>query len=304
MERIASLLPSTTEIACALGFEERLVGRSHECDHPASVARLPVLTAPKIDPRASSREIDGDVRRLVRDGLSIYRVDAERLRELDPTLILTQDQCEVCAASLPDVEAALASWTGARPRVLSLSPRSLDDVWGDVARVAEACGAPERGQELVEALTRSVDRVAERTLRLRDRPRVACVEWIAPLMAAGNWMPELVELAGGRNLFGERGSDSPWLEWEALRAADPDAIAVMPCGLDLARTRAEMGPLLAQPGWAELSAVRRGRVTLCDGNSYFNRPGPRLADSLEILAEILHPAEFGTAHRRRAWEPL
>jgi iron complex transport system substrate-binding protein len=304
MERIASLLPSTTEIACALGFEERLVGRSHECDHPESVARLPVLTAPKLDPRDPSREIDDRVRQLVRDGLSVYRVDAERLRELAPTLILTQDQCEVCAASLSDVEAALGAWVGARPRVLSLRPRTLGDVWGDVARVAEACGAPDRGQELVGALAQRVSRVAERTLRLRDQPRVACVEWIDPLMTAGNWMPELVTLAGGLNLFGESGSDSPWLEWEALRAADPDVIVVLPCGFDLARTRHEMPPLLAQPGWQKLRAVKRGRVYLTDGNQYFNRPGPRLADSLEILAEMLHPGEFQPAQRERAWQPL
>jgi iron complex transport system substrate-binding protein len=304
MERIASLLPSTTEIACALGFEASLVGRSHECDFPPSVAALPALTAPKLDVAAASRAIDDRVKRLVRDGLSVYRVDAERLRQLAPSVILTQDQCQVCAASLSDVEEALREWLGARPRVVSLNPRSLDDVQGDLLRVAEALAAPERGRALVERFGQRVGAVGERSLRIRERPGVACIEWIDPLMTAGNWMPELVTLAGGRNLFGEAGHDSPWLDWATLRAADPDVIVLLPCGFDLPRTRRELPPLLAQPGWGELRAVRAGRVFLTDGNQYFNRPGPRLAESLEILAEILHPEEFPPLHRGPGWQPL
>ncbi len=304
MERIASLLPSTTEIACALGFEASLVGRSHECDHPPSVAALPALTAPKLDTGAPGRQIDDRVKELVREGLSVYRVDAERLRQLQPSVILTQDQCEVCAASLSDVEEALREWIGSRPRVVSLRPRSLGDVQGDLLRVAESLGAPERGRALAVDFARYVDALAERCLRIRERPAVACIEWIDPLMAAGNWMPELVTLAGGRNLFGEVGHDSPWLDWETLRAADPDVIVLLPCGFDLARTRRELPPLLAQPGWPELRAVKTGRVFLSDGNQYFNRPGPRLTDSLDILAEILHPQEFAPTHRGSGWEPL
>ncbi len=304
VKRIASLLPSTTEIACALGFEDRLVGRSHECDHPASVVSLPALTAPKLDSDTSSRTIDDRVKQLVREGLSVYRVDAERLRELAPDVILTQDQCEVCAASLSDVEKALALWTGGRPRVVSLNPNTLGDVWRDIAQVAEALGAPERGREVTEALADRVTQIAERTLRIRPQPRVACVEWIDPLMAAGNWMPELVTLAGGVPLFGETGKHSPWLEWAPLRRPDPDAIAVLPCGFDLARTRAEMPPLTSQPGWGELRAAKAGRVFLADGNQYFNRPGPRLVESLEILAEMLHPDQFPPRHEGSGWERL
>jgi iron complex transport system substrate-binding protein len=304
MERIASLLPSTTEIACALGFEASLVGRSHECDFPPSVAALPPLTSPKLDASAPSRTIDGRVKQLVQGGLSVYRVDAERLRELAPSVILTQDQCQVCAASLADVEEALGAWLGARPRVVSLNPSSLDDVQGDLLRVAEALAAPQQGVALAEEFSGRIDAVAERSLRIRERPTVASIEWIDPLMTAGNWMPELVTLAGGRNLFGETGHASPWLDWETLRAADPEVIVLLPCGFDLARTRRELPPLLAQPGWAELRAVKAGRVLLTDGNQYFNRPGPRLAESLEILAEILHPEEFPPLHRGRGWEPL
>ncbi len=304
MERIVSLLPSTTEIACALGFGAALVGRSHECDFPSEVTRLPVLTEPKLDADRPSREIDDRVKQLVRDGLSVYRVDAERLRELAPTVILTQDHCEVCAASLADVEKALRAWMGDRPHVVSLDPKTLGDVWDDIDRVASVLGAADRARALRESLSQRIGSVRSRTELLPSPPNVACVEWIDPLMAAGNWMPELVALAGGRSLFGEAGAHSPWLDWEALRASDPDVIVVLPCGFDLARTRAELPPLLAQPGWSDLRAVRSGRVFLVDGNRYMNRPGPRLVDSVEILAEILHPDQFPASHRGDGWERL
>lgn len=301
--RIVSLLPSTTEIACALGFGEALVGRSHECDHPEFVEALPILTEPKLDAGAPSATIDDRVKQLVRDGLSVYRVDAERLRQLEPDVILTQDQCEVCAASLQDVEEALHDWTGRRPRVVSLDPRRLDDVWRDVARVADSLGAPERAGPLVRALSQRVRAVAERCAAAETRPTVACIEWTDPLMAAGNWVPELVEIAGGTGLFGAAGAHAPWLAWPDLCAADPDRIVAMPCGFDRARTRIEMGPLVTRPEWRELRAVRNGSVAIVDGHRYFNRPGPRLADSAEILAEILQPGLFEPRHRGTAWEP-
>jgi iron complex transport system substrate-binding protein len=300
--RIVSLLPSTTEIACALGFEKDLVGRSHECDHPPEVAGLPALTRPRLDPAASSAAVDARVKELVGRGLSVYDVDAERLRELAPDVILTQDQCEVCAASLGDVEAALADWLGARPRLVSLRPATLGDVWGDVARVAAALGAPARGSSLCEALADRVTEVAERSQRLRPRPAVACIEWLDPLMAAGNWVPELVTLAGGRNLLGTAGAHSPWISLEELAAADADVLVLLPCGFDLARTRAELPALAHRKGWDELRAVRERRVFATDGNQFFNRPGPRLVESLEILAEILHPQEFAPRHRGSGWE--
>jgi len=303
MERIASLLPSTTEIVCALGLGEQLIGRSHECDFPPEVEALPALTESKLDPRAQSRAIDDRVRQLVREGLSIYRVDAEKLRALAPSVVLTQEQCDVCAASPKDVEAALVSWVGGRPRMVSLAPATLGDVWGDLVTVAAALGVPERGEALAQQLAGRLTDVSERTLGLRPRPRVAAIEWTEPLMAAGNWMPELIALAGGESVFGEIGRHSPWLEWDALRAADPDVIVALPCGFDLARTRREMAPLAARPGWDELRAVREGRVYLADGNQYFNRPGPRLVESLEILAEILHPDAFPATRRGTGWEP-
>ena len=304
--RVASLLPSATEIVCALGHRDALIGRSHECDFPPGVEALPVLTEAKLDASAPSRAIDARVKALVADGLSVYRVDAEALRALAPDVVLTQAHCEVCAASLSDVEAALTSWSGARPSVLSLQPATLGDVWEDFERVAAALGDPRSGRALARRQNERVVALGERAARAatdRGRPRVACLEWIDPLMSAGNWMPELVSLAGGEPLFGVPGQHSPWLAWDDLVAADPDAIVVVPCGFDLARTRAELAPLLARQGFGALRAVREGRVHLADGNAWFNRPGPRLVESLAILCEVLHPEAFPAGPPGR-WERL
>lgn len=299
--RVVTLIASATEIVCALGFEDRLVARSHECDFPPSVARLPAVTAPKFPVDGSSYEIDQRVKAIVQEGLSVYRVDADRLRELAPDVIVTQSQCEVCAVSTKDVEQAVCDWIGSRPRIVSLEPNRLDDVWSDIARVADALGAPERGRDLVDRLRMRMALVRQSAVALRDRPRVAAIEWIEPLMACGNWMPELIDIAGGRNLFGEVGRHSPWMTWDDLRAADPDLVLVVPCGFDVERTRSEMHVLTERPEWAALRAARAGGVVVADGNQYFNRPGPRLAESLEILAEVLHPQAFHFGHEGAGW---
>jgi iron complex transport system substrate-binding protein len=295
------LLPSATEIVAALGFADRLVGRSRECDFPPEVKRLPAVTASKLDAEGTSYAIDQRLKSIVQEGLAVYRVDGEFLRRLAPDVIVTQDQCDVCAVSLKDVEAAVCAWTDHAARIVSLAPGRLADVWADLKRVAEALGAPERGVALVGTIEARVAAVAERAAAAADRPRIACIEWIEPLMAAGNWMPELVALAGGVNLFGEAGAHSPWLDWRDLRDADPDAILVAPCGFDIARSRRDLPALEALPGWAALSAVRAGRVCIADGNQYFNRPGPRLVESLEILAEILHPDRMRFGHQGAGW---
>ena len=303
-QRVISLLPATTEIVCALGFEERLVGRSHECDFPASVKRLPALTEPKIDINAISRDIQREVSGIVRNALSIYRVDADRLRALSPDLILTQSQCEVCAVSERDLEDALADWMGTPPTVLSLSPERLTDVWDDVTRVAEAMDDRDRAARVTGELRERTARIETRSAALIERPRVACVEWIEPLMAAGNWVPELVGMAGGANLFGEVGEHSPWMPMEDLAEADPDVMVIMPCGFDIDRTRSELGALMDHPAWSGIKAVRDGRVYLTDGMQYFSRPGPRLVESLEILAEMIHPEEFDFGHEGSGWARL
>jgi iron complex transport system substrate-binding protein len=302
MPRIVSLIASSTEIVCALGFGSDLVGRSHECDFPEWVRRLPVCTSPKFPTEGTSYEVDQRVKAILAEGLSVYRVDAEALRALAPDVIVTQSQCEVCAVSLRDVEQAVCEWIESRPRIVSLVPNALGDVWRDIETVAAALGAAARGEALVAALRGRIAAIAERARGLGERPTVAVVEWIDPLMAAGNWMPELVELAGGTSLFGTAGEHSPWMSLEDLAARDPDWILVIPCGFDLARTRSEMASLASCPEWRQLRAVRGGHVALGDGNQFFNRPGPRLVESLEILAEILHPQEFSFGHSGAGWQ--
>ncbi len=303
MSRIVSLIASATEIVCALGLEDQLVGRSHECDYPPSVQRLPVCTEPRFDVHGSSRQIDERVKGTLQEATSVYRVHADMLRALRPDVILTQTQCEVCAVSAKDVENALCSWLDSRPRVVTLEPNAWADVWADIQRVADALGVAARGQGLLDELQERMRTIAARARPLR-RPTVACLEWLDPLMAAGNWMPELVGLAGGVNLFGSAGRHAPWLSWEELRQRDPEIIVALPCGFDLPRTRAEIASLQNHPVWPALQAVRAGQVFLTDGNQFFNRPGPRVVESLEILAEILHPGGFALGHEGAGWRRL
>jgi iron complex transport system substrate-binding protein len=302
VRRVVSLIASATEIVCALGLEKWLVGRSHECDYPESIKNLPICTEPKIDVAGSSREIDQQVKSLVQDGLSVYRVHADVLKELRPDVILTQSHCDVCAVSQRDVDLVMREWIGSQPEVVSLAPNSLADVWTDIERVAQALGVAERGRDLVAQLQARIGPIVARARALPARRSVACIEWVEPLMAAGNWVPELVEMAGGENLFGQAGRHAPWMTWDQVRQSDPGVIVVLPCGLNLARCRAEMPALVRAPGWYDLRAVREERVFLTDGNQFFNRPGPRLVESLEILAELLHPQDFSFGHEGKGWE--
>ena len=298
-----TLLASATEVVCALDRGDRLVGRSHECDQPPWVKKLPAVTAPRIDTVAPSAEIDKSVRGLVAQALSVYTVDVEKLAALEPDLLVTQVQCEVCAVSLKDVEEAVRAGLPSRPRIVSMRPEALADVWADMRAIASALGVPERGVQLVTRLRARMRGIAERA-KGRTRPRVACIEWLAPLMVAGNWTPELIELAGAEDALGKAGSHAGPLEMPQLAAADPDAIFITPCGFDLARTRAELPALTGQPGWDALRAVREGRVFLGDGNALFNRPGPRVAETLECLAEALHADAFRFGHEGKGWERL
>jgi iron complex transport system substrate-binding protein len=285
-------------------LEDQLVGRSHECDYPPSVKGLPVCTRPNFATDGSSREIDQRVKATLQEALSVYRVEVDLLRVLRPSHIITQAQCEVCAVSLEEVERVVCDLTDTKPVIVSLQPNSLADVWGDIQRVARALGVPERGHRLTRKLRDRMAFIAEKTRPLSLHPRVACIEWIDPLMAAGNWMPELVEMAGGINLFGEAGKHSPWMTWGDLQKADPDVILVLPCGFDIQRIRQERHVLTQKPEWADLKAVRGRRVYVMDGNQYFNRPGPRLAESLEILGEVLHPELFTFGHEGVSWQGL
>jgi iron complex transport system substrate-binding protein len=281
------------------------VGRSHECDFPAEILALPICTSPAFPTDGSSAEIDQRVKQRVADALSVYEVSREVLDELQPTHVITQTQCRVCAVSLEDVERALTGWVTSRPKLVALEPNALADIWSDIQRVAVSCGVPERGEQALEALQGTMGEISARACHSPRRPRVACIEWHEPLMAAGNWVPELVEMAGAVNLFGQAGAHSParsaWMNWAQLMEADPDVIVSMPCGFDLARTCAEMYWLTNRPEWPKLRAVQTGQVYLADGNQYFNRPGPRIVESLRILAEILHPEAFEPALQGAAW---
>ena len=300
-QRIVSLLPSSTEIICALGCSDRLVGRSHECDYPASVTSLPVCTEAKFEPDGTSYEIDQRVKAVLQEGVSIYRVHADLLDELAPDLLVTQSQCEVCAVSLADVESAACQLVRSQPEILSLTPNALKDIWRDIGSVAAALDVEEKGAALVGDLQARLDAVAERVRSIQRRPRIACIEWFEPLMAAGNWLPELVAIAGGENLFGIAGAHSPWVTWDALEDAQPDVIVLMPCGFDIGRSRRELPALTEKPAWKKLEAVREGRVYLTDGNQFFNRPGPRLVESAEILTQIMHREFSAFGHEGSGW---
>lgn len=301
MLRIVALIASASEIVNELGFSRYQVGRSHECDFPAEILPLPICTSPAFPIGGSSAEIDQRVKERVANALSVYEVSRQVLEELQPTHVITQTQCRVCAVSLEDVERALTGWVSSRPALIALEPNALADVWSDIRRVAASFGVPARGDEVVAKLQAEMTRISERAGATDRRPRVACIEWHEPLMAAGNWVPELVEMAGAVKLFGQAGAHSPWMTWEELVEADPDVIITMPCGFDLDRTSAEMYWLTERPEWSSLRAVQTGQVYLADGNQYFNRPGPRLVESLQILAEILHPEAFRPALRGAAW---
>lgn len=302
--RIVSLIPSATEIVAVLGVLDRLVGRSHECDYPASVRALPICTAPKFNPTGTSAEVHQRVTDILQSALSVYQVDTGVLEQLKPTHILTQAQCDVCAVNLTDVEAAVAQLTQVQPQIISLQPNTLAEIWADIRHVAAVLGV--ESEQTIAALQMRIaacDRSpgSPQALAQTDRPTVACIEWSEPLMAAGNWIPELVTLAGGVPLFATIGQHSPWLEWDALVAADPDIVILMPCGYDLAKTQEDVKILTRHPQWQTLRAVQTHHVYATDGNAYFNRPGPRLVDSLEILSEILHPSSSQCCYEGQGW---
>src|SRR5438105_118090 len=302
--RIISLLPSATEIVAALGFVEHLVGRSHECDFPPGVEKLPPCSSTKVPLHGTSYEIDQRVKEIVAEGLSVYRVNVECLRELQPDLILTQTQCAVCAVTPRDLERALCTWVGTKPAMVSLEPNNLDDVWNDIRRVGEALGVLPRAEELIGLLTKRLAAIRDEAQTAPSRPTVAALEWLGPLMAGGNWMPELIEMAGGRSLFARAGEHSNWLDWTSLIEADPEVMLLVPCGFKIAQTIRDLNLLTENPAWANLRAARQRQVYLIDGHHFFNRPGPRLVESAEIVAEILHPNRFDFGHRGTGWIPM
>jgi iron complex transport system substrate-binding protein len=292
MHRIVSLLPAATEIAAALGLMDQVVGVSHECDFPKQVNERPRVThCPVYDAKIASREVDEWVRRALHDNGAIYTIDEPLLRKLQPDVILTQKLCAVCAVGY-DTVAKLAQTLPGWPRVVNLQPTSLADIFDDIRRVAETCDVRERAEKLIENLSERVENVRERSARILDRPRCFLMEWVDPPFSSGHWGPELVDIAGGHDPLGRKHQPSAQIDWQQVLDARPEIIVLALCGYEIERARRDYELLRRFPSFGSIPAADSGQVYVVNASAYFARPGPRIVDSLEILAGILHPTEF------------
>jgi iron complex transport system substrate-binding protein len=297
--RVVSLLPAATEIVAALGLAESLVGVSHECDWPAEVNDKPRVTRCEIHGKGlPSAEVDRWVNQSLASKGTLYTIDEALLRRLEPDVIVTQQLCDVCAIDYASV-IAIANALPRRPKIVNLSPSSLADIFEDIRRVAAALEVPGRGESLIASLADRVEAVRSRAAGTRSRPRLIHMEWIAPPFCGGHWNPELVEIAGGIDPVGRKGAPSVQVPWDRIVEARPEVLVLACCGYDVERTLADVRILRTYPSWESLPAVRDGRVYAVDGSAYFSRPGPRVVDSLEILAEIIHPERFPRRVRER-----
>ena len=299
--RIISLLPAATEIICALGLEYRLVGRSHECDYPPGISNLPIFSSAKFLPGSDSAQIDRQVKEILSESLSIYTLDRDLIKSLAPDVIITQAQCEVCAVSLKDVELALSDLLDKKCQIISLQPNGLDDVYRDIRMIAGKLSVENAAEQLLELSDERINIIRHKLKFIAEKPTVACIEWLSPLMIAGNWTPEIVEIGGGLPVLTEAGKHSSYITFQDIIIADPDIILIMPCGFSIQRTLQEIGLMLDTPGWADLKAVKTHRVYIADGNQYFNRSGPRMTDSIEIMAEIINPKQFIFGYEGNGW---
>ncbi len=291
-ERICSLLPSATEIVSALGLTDRLVAVTHECDFPPEVADLPRITSSALDHTGShSHQIHNHISRAVHEGSSIYLLDQHLLERLAPDLILTQELCDVCAVSYRTVSGAVRTLDGPC-RVLSLEPTSVAEIIDTIEEVGGATGRGQQAAALRHQLEARVEVVGRRCRELERRPRVLALEWLDPPFVGGHWVPEMLALAGAEDVMGRPGRPSRQVSWQEIEKSQPEVVVLMPCGFDLQRTLDELARTPLPDAWRQLQAVREGRVFAVDGASYFNRPGPRIVDGLELLAELLHPALF------------
>jgi iron complex transport system substrate-binding protein len=297
--RIVSLLASATEIVCALGAGEMLVGRSHECDNPNWVRRLPPCSEPAFDVSVSSREIDAEVRRRIRSGEPLYHLNAKLIDELRPDLLITQEHCEVCAITPGDIERSGASTA----KQLALSASSLDDIFQSILRISQAIGLPDEGKAVVQREQERLNQLRQEAAR-SSRKTVVMLEWTDPLFAMGNWGPELVEIANGELLIGKKGEYSAAIPAQQLRDANPEYLIVAPCGFNLQRSLREQAVLEQYPWWRELRAVRNGNVAFADGNLFFNRSGMTISQTTEIIAEILHGHPFGESNEEKHWRRI
>jgi iron complex transport system substrate-binding protein len=304
LPRIVSFLPSATEMACALGLSDQLVGVTHECDYPPSVREKPVVVSSAISMATMTQvEIDRIVSERMRNGQSLYQVDEKLLQELAPDLILTQDLCQVCAPSGNEVTQALSALP-TKPEILWLTPKSLAEIAENLRALGAATGRLERAEELIARGRVILERVAERTRMASTRPRVFCMEWLDPVYCSGHWVPEMVSIAGGVDHLGREGSDSVRVAWEDVLACKPEVLVIMPCGFNLHQVLELTPELCDRPGWHELPAVQQGRVYAVDASSYFARPGPRVVEGTELLAHIIHPDLFSWTGAADAYSRL
>ena len=300
MQRIVSFLPSATEIACALGLADSLVGITHECDYPPEVREKPVVVRNVLPiERMSQSEIDRAVAERMHEGQSLYQIDEELLRTLDPDLILTQNLCQVCAPSGNEVSQVIKT-LGRTPEILWLTPQSLNEIFDNVRELGAATGRTAEAEQLIANCEARLKRLSDRLHGTAERPRVFCMEWLDPVFASGHWVPELVKLAGGVDVLGSERGESVRVSWEEVVAAAPEVVVIMPCGFNLEQTMKQIWSVFgfqkseAARAFFELPAVRNGRVYAVDANSYFARPGPRVVEGAELLARLIHPDQFAT----------
>ena len=300
--KIVTLIPSATEIVAFLGQKESIVGRSHECDFPENLSKIITLTEPKINVEGNSGEIHKQIEVILEKSLSVYKVHIDELKELNPDFIVTQSHCEVCAVSFSEVENITKKHLGKNTKIISLQPNKLQEVFDDIRRVAKSLDVyNNHNNRLINNLEIRLDDIKKKTQKLK-KPKVLCVEWIDPLMAAGNWIPEMTKVAGGEDILGKIGVDSHWIKFEDIKNQDPDIVVFIPCGFNLNKTNDEVRKLLNKNNaWEKLKAFKNKNLYVTDGNQYFNRPGPRLIDSVEILAEIFHSNTFNFGHKNKGW---
>ena len=296
--KIVTLIPSATEIVAFLGQKNSIIGRSHECDYPHGLNHVAKLTSPKINVDGTSLEIDKQINTILENSLSVYKVDVQKLKDLDPDFIITQAHCEVCAVSFSEVENIVSKNLNKNTKIISLQPNTLNDVFNDIKRVAKDLNIEnEFNNKLIESLNKRLLKIKKLSQEQESKPTIACIEWMDPLMIAGNWIPEMVKISGGTNILGKSGNDSHWIKFEELINKDPDIIIFLPCGFNIKKTKEELKIILKKnDSWKELKAFKNEKLFVADGNQFFNRPGPRLIESLEIFAEVIHPKIFNFKH--------
>ena len=302
MKKIVTLIPSATEIVNFLGKKDLIVGRSHECDYPKDLKNIIKLTSPKINVDGTSGEIHKQINKILENSLSVYKVNVPELKKLEPDLVITQAHCEVCAVSFSEVEDIVAKHLSKKTKIISLQPNTLNDVFNDIKKVSSGLNLDVKiAENLIKDLNKRIENIQNKSSKQKERT-IACVEWIDPLMAAGNWIPEMISISGGKDIFGKAGKDSHWIKFKDIEKNDPDIIIFLPCGYDIPKTKNEVDNLFRKENkWKDLKAFKNKAIFIADGNQFFNRPGPRLVDSVEILAEIIHPNLFNFRFENNGW---